>query len=436
MNSVAQFLITLAGIFIVGAVGEIVFRRTKIPDVLWLILVGVVLGPITGIVTRSDLGSIAPYFAALTLIVILFEGGSRLKLTELTRSAPRAAALAVVTFFLAAIAVMIISMGASAVGWLPQSWSWTHGLLLGAILGGSSSIIIMPAMAQAKVDPKVANLVNLESAFTDAFCVVVASAMVDLMTSADPASSSPAASLLRSFGLALMIGLVSGGFWLLVLRFLRDSDHAYPVTLSALFVLYVAIDRSGGSAALGILSFAIIVGNASLIAPRVGLPIDLELTSDVRGVHRQIAFIIKSFFFTFIGAMLGPPWSLIILGVILAGVLLAARVPGVVLATFGQGFDRADRRLVAIAMPRGMAAGVLATMPAAAGVAGTSGLPTLVFACVVATVLIFAVGFPLAKRSVRQPRATEAASSNPPDLRGTASQAEIQPAIPDDQRVA
>jgi hypothetical protein len=42
-----------------------------------------------------------------------------------------------------------------------------------------------------------------------------------------------------------------------------------------------------------------------------------------------MAFIVKSFFFTFIGAMLGPPWGLMALGVVLANVLLAARVPAV-----------------------------------------------------------------------------------------------------------
>jgi cell volume regulation protein A len=67
MAPVALFLLTIAGIFLIGAAGEVVFQKTQIPDVLWLIIVGLVLGPVTGLVTRPQLATIAPYFAAFTL---------------------------------------------------------------------------------------------------------------------------------------------------------------------------------------------------------------------------------------------------------------------------------------------------------------------------------------------------------------------------------
>jgi cell volume regulation protein A len=396
MSPVAIFLLTIAGIFLVGAFGEIVFRRTNIPDVVWLILVGILLGPVGGVISRQQLGAIAPYFAALALVVVLFEGGSRLRLLELTQAAPRAAALAILTFTLATGAVALASMGAAAVGWLPDTWTWLHAVLLGTMLGGSSSIIIMPAMAQAKLDGKVSNLVNLESGFTDVLCVVGASACIDMLVRGPDSNSAPAA-VLQSFGLGIAIGGAAGLLWLFLLRALRGNEHAYPLTLAALLVLYVVIDKTRGSAALGVLTFAVILGNAGLIGRAVGLMGKLELGSDVRGVHSQITFIIKSFFFTFIGCMLGPPWSLMLLGVLLGGLLLAARIPGVYAATFHSTLDKADKEMVTVSMPRGMAAGVLATLPAAAGIVGTEELPTVVFACVLTTVLIFAVGFPLVK---------------------------------------
>jgi Na+:H+ antiporter len=397
VNHVALFLITVAGIFLIGALGEIVFRRTQVPDVVWLIGAGIVIGPISHLVTREQLTAIAPYFAALTLVVVLFEGGSSLKLLDVSRSAPRSAALALITFLTAVGAVAVISMLAKLVGWLPLEWTFRHGLMLGAIVGGSSSIIIMPAMMQAKVEGEVANLVGLESAFTDAFCVVGASAIIDLLTKAS-GSGSPALVLLQSFGIGAGVGTVAGMFWLMVLRLLKDSEHSYPITLSSLLLLYVMIDHMQGSAALGILTFAVIVGNASLISGKVGLVGELDLGADVRGFHSQMAFIIKSFFFTFIGAMLGPPWSLIFLGILLGFVLLAARVPGVFLATLGSKLTAPQRKLVIVSLPRGMAAGVLATLPVAAGVVGTENLPPLVFSCVFTTILIFAVGFPIARK--------------------------------------
>lgn len=423
---VASFLLAVAGIFLIGAAGEAVFRRTSVPDVIWLILVGILLGPILHFVTREQLTNIAPYFAALTLVVVLFEGGSKLDLGDVSRAAPRSALLALVSFGLAVAAVTLLSMGARLVGVLPGTWSWTHGLLLGAILGGSSSIIIMPAMQQAKVAPRVASLVGLESAFTDAFCVVGASALIDILAASALPGQSPAAALLTSFAIGAGMGAVSGAAWLLVLRFLRDSEHAYPITLSSLIVLYVAIDHAGGSAALGILAFAVIVGNAKGISAKVGLTDQRGLGRDVRGFHTQMTFIIKSFFFTFIGAMLGPPLGLIAFGILLGATMLAARVPAVHAAMVGTDFGPADRKLVMVSLPRGMAAGVLATLPAAAGVPSTEQLPTLVFAAVFTSILVFAVGFPLVRRGARQGPA-EASAPIPPAAGPEAAAAQEPP---------
>ena len=101
-----------------------------------LIVVGILLGPVTGLLPREQLAAIAPYFAALTLVVILFDGGIHLRLRDVAQAAPRSGILALLTFSLAVAAVTLVSMAARTVGWLPGSWTWTHGLLLGAILGG------------------------------------------------------------------------------------------------------------------------------------------------------------------------------------------------------------------------------------------------------------------------------------------------------------
>jgi Na+:H+ antiporter len=397
MDPVGLFLLTIAGIFLLGVAGEYIFRRTGVPDVVWLIVAGILLGPVSGLLPREQLATIAPFFAALTLVVILFEGGIRLRLREVFRAAPRSSALAVLTFSFAVAAVALVSMGLKTLGGLPASWTWAHGLLLGTILGGSSSIIIMPAMVQAKVEPKVANLLNLESAFTDVLCVVGASALIRILVAGLTDASSPAMELLRSFGIGAAAGVGAGGLWLLLLKWLRAREHAYPITLSALLLLYVLVQQVGGSPALGILAFAVVVGNAGAISSGLGLVEDLDLGIGVRGVHGQMAFIIKSFFFTFMGAMLGPPWGLLALGVLLGVVLFVARWPAVRLMTLGSAFTPSDRRLVGVSLPRGLAAGVLATMPAAAGVPAAEPMSTIVFACVFTTVMVFAVGFPLAR---------------------------------------
>ena len=397
MDPVSLFLLAIAGIFLVGVAGEVVFRLTNLPDVVWLIAVGVFLGPVSGLVEHSQLTSVAPFFGAMTLVIVLFDGGSRLRIQELSRAAPRSTLLALLGFVLSIVVMSGISVAAAALGLLPAEWTWGHGILLGAILGGSSSVVIMPAMQYARLDPSLSNLVNLESALTDVLCVVVTGALITTLSGGTTELGGAAGSLGKSFAIGIGIGAAVGLLWILLHRLWQASDHEYPATLGALLVVYVLISSAGGSAALGILTAAVIIGNAGGISTKLGMSEPARLDPRLQDFHRHVTFMIKSFFFTFIGMMLGPPWGLMALGAVLGIALLLSRYPAVSIAMAGKAFTPADRGLIWVALPRGMAAGVLAMMPHQAGIPGTETLPTVVFAAVVTTILVFATGFPLMK---------------------------------------
>lgn len=402
MSDVSVFLLCISSIFLIGIIGELVFAKTGIPDVVWLILVGITLGPVSGLVTKGSLQAAAPYFGALTLVIVLFDGGSELKLSELSKAAARGSAMAIFGFILAVLAVAPVAMAASGMGIVPRDWTWTHGILLGTILGGSSSVVIMPALRKAGLSPRISNLVNLESALTDVLSVVATGAVIQLMiprTGGEAAASAPVM-LLKNFGIGIGIGLVAGMMAVLVLRPLKKSAYAYPLTLGGLLALYVLVDELGGSAALGILTAAVMIGNAPVLSKAVGLAKEARLGKNVKGVHGEFAFIIKSFFFCFIGAMLGPPWGGLLFGIFIGLILLVARIPNVILVTAGSGMSKPARGLVSVLFPRGMAAGVLAMMPHQMGVPHTRELPVVVFSAVFTTILLFAVGFPLFKKKL------------------------------------
>ncbi|HET7176289.1 MAG TPA: cation:proton antiporter [Gammaproteobacteria bacterium] len=397
MPPVTLFLVCLAAIFLIGTFGEVVFTRTKVPDVIWLILAGILIGPVLNLVSRVQLLSVAPYFSALTLVFVLFEGGCRLDLVQLYRATPRSVLLSVLNFLFSTAAVTLCSRLMVEAGLLPAAWTWRQELLTGAIVGGTSPIVIMSAIARIKVPVGAANLTSLESALSDVLCIVTVTFLVGLFQGAADVGT-PWGALIRSLGLGIVLGTAGGALWLLTLNWLDQNEHAYPITLSALLILYVLVEGAGGSGALGVLSFAVVVGNAGHIGRIVKLDTQLGLDDDVRGFHSQMVFMVKSFFFTFVGAMLGPPWSLALAGALLAAVLLVARYPGSWFAMLKSPLDKVQRRLVFLTVPRGVAAGVLATMPVAAGIPETQQLPPVIFACVFGTILIFAAGFPLALR--------------------------------------
>ncbi|MFT5356465.1 MAG: cell volume regulation protein A [Polyangiales bacterium] len=432
MSPVSVFLLAIATIFVVGIVGEIVFSKTGVPDVVWLIGVGVIIGPVSGLVSHEGLMEIAPYFGALTLVIVLFDGGSELRLGDLKKAAGRGTFMAVFGFILAVIAVAGVTKAACWAGILPSSWTWMHAIMVGTILGGSSSVVIMPALSKAGLSPKISNLVNLESALTDVLSVVATGAVIQILasTSADAGGAGAAAATLgKSFGIGVGVGAVAGLLTVLVLNRLETSEYAYPLLLGFFLVVYVIVDEMGGSAALAILTAAVMAGNAPALSKSIGLAQAAHLGRNVKGVHGVITFIIKSFFFCFIGAMLGPPWSLLFFGVGIGLILLLARVPNVLLATARSGLSTPARSLVGVLMPRGMAAGVLAMMPYQAGIEGTESLPVVIFSAVLTTILIFAVGFPILKKRLPPSDLADGGGNANGTLAGSFQSADVAPAL-------
>ena len=69
MDPLALNLIMIAGLFLLGAAGEMIFARTQVPDVVWLIVAGVVLNA-TGLVDPSALDDVLPLFVRVESLTI------------------------------------------------------------------------------------------------------------------------------------------------------------------------------------------------------------------------------------------------------------------------------------------------------------------------------------------------------------------------------
>jgi len=80
----AHVILLAAGVVIfLGVAGEAFFKKTGIPDVAFLMVLGVIIGPVLGIIQPEAVIEVVPYFAALALIIIMFDGGLNLTLNIL-----------------------------------------------------------------------------------------------------------------------------------------------------------------------------------------------------------------------------------------------------------------------------------------------------------------------------------------------------------------
>ena len=84
----AEVLLLTAGVVILlGVAGEAFFKKTGIPDVVFLMILGVLIGPVLGIIGPDAVIQIVPYFAALALIIIMFDGGLNLDIKHVVKTA-------------------------------------------------------------------------------------------------------------------------------------------------------------------------------------------------------------------------------------------------------------------------------------------------------------------------------------------------------------
>ena len=150
-----------------GVAGEAFFKKTGIPDVAFLMVLGVIIGPILGIIQAEAVLQIVPYFAALALIIIMFDGGLNLDLKQMIKTAHFAFTLAILGFILS-VAITTI-----AVHYL-LDWLWLESILLGSIVGGSSSAIVFGLVRNIRISEETKNMLSFESALTDILSTIFA----------------------------------------------------------------------------------------------------------------------------------------------------------------------------------------------------------------------------------------------------------------------
>src|SRR3990167_2344216 len=150
-------ILALFGItIIVGYVGYLFFDKTRIPDVFWLIIFGLLIGPVFNLVDRALFVSISPFLAALALLIILFDAGLNMDFYKMLRSFPRSILLAVLGMVLSAAAASLIAYYFIGLGML-------QSILLGTIVGGTSSEIVTTLVRRLRMHEKPKMLVTLES---------------------------------------------------------------------------------------------------------------------------------------------------------------------------------------------------------------------------------------------------------------------------------
>jgi len=386
----AHVVLLAAGVTIfLGVAGESFFKKTGIPDIAFLMILGVIIGPLLGIIQPEAVVEVVPYFAALALIIIMFDGGLNLDLKSMVKTAHFALLLAILGF---AVSMVIVTMLAH----YGLGWEWLDSILLSSIVGGSSSIIVFGLVRQLRVSEETKSMLSFESALTDILSTIVAFIMFEAVLSGYFDIELLGITFGRNIAIGLLLGLGVGIPWMFITTKLANAQHSYMLTLGILFVLYFMAQSFGESGALTALVFGLMLGNRRRLSRylRIKLP---EISTDDT-MHNQLTFLVRSFFFVFVGLLASfGQIEYIIFGIVSAILIYIGRLI-VTKTTLTNRFSALDRKVTSVMIPRGLAAAVLATFAITLGLPNGEVYPQIIFFVIMGSVIITTIGLGRAKK--------------------------------------
>ncbi|SNC67222.1 sodium/proton antiporter, CPA1 family [Hymenobacter gelipurpurascens] len=392
-------LIVLIGFIIfLGHYLAQLFQRTRVPDVVGLLVVGMLLGPVFHLIDPAAFGRAGRVFTNLVLVFILFESGLEVRFEQLRSALRGTISLTTINFVVTTLVVAALAQ------WLTDL-DFLSSVILGSILGGTSSAVVTTLARQVNILPQTATTLVMESAFSDVYTLAIPIALISFYAGASFNVATLLSQLLVALVGAVLAGVGSGYLWLVLLNRVPTLLKTRFSTPAFAFILYGLVELLQFSGPIAVLFFGIAVGNLPLLRrgwlQRVLPARPAELTTVEKDFFAEIVFLLRTFFFVYVGlSIVLDDGYLIALGVGMAVVLFVVRIP-VVLAAADRDTPQFDMAMMSIMIPKGLGAAVLATLPAQRGLPGGGTIQTITFAVIVATtVLSTALFFLLEKRRI------------------------------------
>jgi cell volume regulation protein A len=392
MLDVTATFIVAAVILFIGFLGDLLFRKTGFPDILFLLFFGIILGPVLGFFSKADLLPVTPYLITLSLIMILFYGGTQMDLPKVLSQSGRAALLAVTYFVLVTSVVAVFA-------WFFLGMSWIQALMFGPMIAGTSSIVIIPLALKLGLRKETALTLSLESTITDVVNIVFFFAILSLFLSGDLSVVDAARDLAAQFGVGILMGFVVGVAWLGVLYRIRREPYTYISTLAVLIFVYAGSTLLGGSGVLSALVFGLVLGNDSHVASFVRMKINVDKLTELREMlvrfQSELTFMIRAFFFVFLGLIYDVSFESLTfglaVGLVFVGIDLFMRYVAVGFSMWRSVMSK-DRVIMTLLCGQGLAHATLSVIPLQYGVPNAEVYPSVVVTVIIITNIITSVG--------------------------------------------
>ncbi len=359
-------IIFLAGLVIlIGLASRWVFEKTRIPQVIILLLIGFVLGPL-GLVTyfnfpninQGYFQNIAPVIGAVAIILMVFDAGIRLRLKELRGDISFSVFF---TFINLAATIGLVSLVLHFI----FHWAFLDSVIFASIVGGLSSFAAYSILPLVRTTNNLRSSLYLEGIIST---IAIGIGSIGLMRYAQLSAQSPidlGNLLFYLFSISFIFGLVVALLILFLISHFNIKKFGY-FSLFALLLIVYSVDfvYLGGIGIISVIVMGIVLANAEDLFKFLKKPAAFEIDESFRSFQREISLFINTFFFVYLGLIfrlsdLNLPN--VLLAILLVSCMLVIRAAVIyAMGKFLQSQEH-ENLLRAIMVPRDLLSATLAT---------------------------------------------------------------------------
>lgn len=386
-------LVALATIVVLAVGGGVLAAKLQVPSILVLLILGLVAGPVTGLLDPDALlGDLIFPVVSLAVAIILFEGGLLLNLEELRGDT------STVVRRLLTIGVPVTAISGAMVAHWVLGISTPVAAVLGAVLTVSGPTVVLPLLRFIRPDEKVEVTLKWEGIFVDAIGAALTVFAFEAVRATGDAPAVPEAVL--QVVITLFVGGVIGviGAWVLVLALdadLVESPVEAAVTIMIVLAAFVGANLVRPES--GLFS-AIVMGIVLANQHRIAVDRIAEFKETLGMLLTGVLFIVLSARLDLEALRREVPAALVLTAIL----VLVVRPVATMLAALGSDFSRQERGLIGWMAPRGIVAAATASLfafeLAESDVADVDRLVPLTFLVILLTVTIYGLtGRPVAR---------------------------------------
>lgn len=355
-------MIELAGILILGIFAQWLAWKVKIPAILPLILIGLLIGPFSTLITPGNekllegdkifSGDFLFSFVALSVGVILFEGGLTLRLSEIKN-------LISPVRNLLSIGTAVTFIGGGLAAWWILDLDYRLAFLFGALIIVSGPTVVAPILRNVRPNQKVNAILKWEGILIDPLGALIAVLVFEFIRFSHPEQAYTVVAL-RNFFITIAAGFFAGVAGAIVLYYFlrRDRLPGYLRNVAALalviltFAFAEILQRESGLLA------AVVMGMVLANLKMQEIKNILPFKEDISLILVSVLFILLSSRIDMDQIMKLGYGSLILFGV----VILVLRPLGVILSTINSNLTWKEKLFVSWVGPKGIVAAAVASL--------------------------------------------------------------------------